>query len=421
MLAGQGCFNLTRLSPEHELILACARSSLDDRQTSKAEHLLLEPLDWSQLISLTNRHLVTPLVFHYLDSAGLSDALPRNIYERMRHFTVANLARNMQRYAELDRILDSFKVSSIPVVILKGAALAKTVYADVSLRQFGDIDVLIPRDRLASARQIMVESGYTLLKDNYPVPDYLNEELGCEWTYYNSTTVIEIHWNLLDLKAPFQFNPVGMIARSVPLQLDHHEALSLCPEDEIIHLCIHQYKHHWQQLRDLCDVAELLRYHGSSFDWDTTLARSSEVGADRCLYYTLLLSKRLLDAPMPDDILLALSRRVNPGIISKSFFDMIEKNALSFDSPHGLWPLLLVKGFSSKFQLIKETVSHQKTEPVEISEEPANNNKGLLQTPAQFFSQKFRSLMAYRNLAGQLIVNLTRNIACKNPFSRRHD
>ncbi|MBI5870706.1 MAG: nucleotidyltransferase family protein [Actinobacteria bacterium] len=392
---------------------------MDDSQTFKAKRLLQEQIDWPRLLDLTNRHLVTPLVFHYLDSAGLVDAVPPDILARMRHFTVANLARNMQRYAELNRILDSFTASDIPVVVLKGAALAKTVYADESLRQFGDIDVLIPRDGLARAKAIMIESGYTLLKDNYPVPDHLNEELGCEWTYYNSTTVMEIHWNLIDLKAPFNLDPPGMIERSIPLLLNDHKALALSPEDELIHLCIHQYKHHWQQLRDLCDISELLRYHDVSLDWSQTLVRSSEVGADRCLFYTLLLSKRLLDAPVPDDVISILSQRVSPGVISRSIFDLIEKSTLTFDSPHGFWPLILVKGFSAKVQLVRETFIHENNIGEGKTEEPSDKNKNILQTPTRVVLRMVRSLMAYRNLVWILFVNLSRNVSKKFPASRR--
>ncbi len=49
-----------------------------------------------------------------------------------------SLARNMILFDELNRVLKAFNEAGIEVIVLKGAALAQTVYPDIALRPMGE-------------------------------------------------------------------------------------------------------------------------------------------------------------------------------------------------------------------------------------------------------------------------------------------
>jgi len=55
--------------------------------------------------------------------------------------TQHTLARNLLLYHELPRILKV--LSPLPVIVLKGAALAATIYHRIGLRTMGDLDLLV--------------------------------------------------------------------------------------------------------------------------------------------------------------------------------------------------------------------------------------------------------------------------------------
>jgi len=51
-------------------------------------------------------------------------------------------ARN---YAELGQLLRSLKDRGVEVIVLKGAALAETVWKNIALRPMADMDLLVDR------------------------------------------------------------------------------------------------------------------------------------------------------------------------------------------------------------------------------------------------------------------------------------
>jgi len=86
----------------------------------------------------------------------------------------------------------------IPVVILKGAALATTIYPNPALRPLSDIDLLIPRQHLEPAVQALKSLGY---REPYPE---MAPELNRAIHYHThlrggpqQSVAVELHWNLV--------------------------------------------------------------------------------------------------------------------------------------------------------------------------------------------------------------------------------
>ena len=71
------------------------------------------------------------------DGGGLG-ALPAAAAARLRAAYAAVLAANLSRYARLDAILDAARAERLPLVVLKGAALGRTLYGDPGVRAMVD-------------------------------------------------------------------------------------------------------------------------------------------------------------------------------------------------------------------------------------------------------------------------------------------
>jgi len=396
------------LSDEQLLIAYSSRVVLTDREKSIVERLLRQDLDWDEVLTLSRRHLVTPLMYNALSASSLLEYVPQGIREKMHRNTTGNLARNMQKRAELLRVLSALEDKGVKTVVLKGNALVHTIYGDESLRVFGDIDLLVPRGRLEAAKTVMAEMGYSTIAGVYPVPDDQNEELGCEWTYVGPAGIIvEIHWDLLDRKSSFAIAPQELIDRSEAFDLDGREAYSLSTEDLLIHLCIHQFKHHWEQLRDLCDVNEIIRQ--GEVDWDVLLSRSALTGADRCVYYTLRLAGEFLETPVPDNVFRTFESRVRPGVVSRSVFDLVKRSVLAHEAPHGFWPVILVEGSGKKLSVIYETLLLQSRSAA--APEAGESGPPQRRSPMKVITESVRSVVGYRHLVYQLVSSLLRNLA----------
>lgn len=396
---------LAGLSPEQKILALCSRLTLTSEQRQLAEEILGGPVNWIELFNLSQRHLVTALLYRGLTSGGLDGNMPADIRKRMHDSAAKNLARNMQKRSSLLKILNRLERQDIETVVLKGNALVHTIYHDESLRTFTDIDLLIPRSSLPAAKAVMIELGYRLATGIYPVADELNEEQGCEWTYVDGDGVIvEIHWDLLDRQSPFSTDPAALIERSVPFLLDGRPVQALTVEDELVHLCIHQFKHHWQRLRDICDINEIASQ--TEVDWSAVLERSRESGADKCMLYTLMFAKDILDSPVPSPVIEQLWRRVNPGIAARSIFDLIEKNFISYKSPHGFWPVILVDSAKEQIKIIRDNTRKQ------LGKNRGRTNQETSGAPRlPVLREILASILSYRHLLAQLLGSLVKNTA----------
>ena len=70
------------------------------------------------------------------------------------------LARTLWLQEHLAAFLRACAEASLPVVVLKGAALGETVYPRLGLRDFRDLDILIRPADAARARAILESLGY---------------------------------------------------------------------------------------------------------------------------------------------------------------------------------------------------------------------------------------------------------------------
>jgi hypothetical protein len=134
--------------------LLAARGEDDQGDASDAAAHILGPSCadrphgfWEQLAEETEFHGVTPLLAPViLAGAGpTSGAIP----DPARRIFVALASRHRRaaaaREAGIDRLLNAFAAAGLPMLLLKGAALAHSLYASPEFRAAADIDILIDR------------------------------------------------------------------------------------------------------------------------------------------------------------------------------------------------------------------------------------------------------------------------------------
>ena len=119
------------------------------------------PEDWRLLAATARREGVAPLLYYALKETEWPANVPPDVQADLRQAYYATTARNLLVYRELSRILAALSASlPLPVVVLKGAALAATLYPSIGLRPMGDLDLLVPKDRLDQAVAAIRALGY---------------------------------------------------------------------------------------------------------------------------------------------------------------------------------------------------------------------------------------------------------------------
>ncbi len=287
------------LSPETALLLACARTRRSARDAHVLRTLACQEPDWERLIGAAARHGVLPLVHAHL---GTVEAVPEQTRETL-HLLASRIARhNLMLTGVLRDVLDLFEREGLPAIPYKGPVLAASVYENVALRPFSDLDVLVHPEDAPRARTILSAAGFRFVPEAPGLDEATALRLGREYRFERAPGVIlEVQWRVVSASdgwRRFSLAPVWTRLRTTTLTGRTIPALG--NEDRLAVLSLHGAHNQWVRLKWIVDVAEILR--GAALDWDTLLSNAERWGIRRPGLLGLSLAHDLLDAPLPDGI-----------------------------------------------------------------------------------------------------------------------
>ena len=290
-------------SPKRKLLLASARSKLTPEGRRRIADLADSDLDWDRLATVSYAHGIAPLIYHSLVESDAIGVVPAAVAQKLRNSYYANAARNSLLYDDLKKLLLALRQEEIDVIVLKGAALAETVYSHRALRPMSDIDLLVRKGQLSKVESKLLDIGY--LFDGHGKAKEFYLEHRYHWVFAKRSDIsIEIHWHIKRPERPFSIDIDGFWERAQWTKIAGVGALVLSPEDLMLHLCQHFWKHNLAGgIRPLCDIAENTSYYGDGIDWTKIANISSEWGMNAGSYLVLSLARELLDAPIPKGFL----------------------------------------------------------------------------------------------------------------------
>ena len=297
------------LSPEFRLATACAIWPPSDRRTEAIHNATARPLDWSRFLRAADRHQIIGLVHHGLTHArpDVPTAILRDIEKK----AMALIRENLEMARESLRLQSLFDDADLPVLFIKGAALAVLAFGNLGLRNGQDIDLLVPHERLPEATALILRAGYSRVD---PPPDIsdtklrlimpLRKDLG----FINQATGvrIELHWRLFLNPHAMDDSSFRTMSRVVLLS-GTAGVRTLGDEDLFAYLCMHGALHWWNRLKWLADLNALLACtpeHGIE-----RLLQSAEArGVGRAAAQALLLCRTLLQTPLPASLMATLDK-----------------------------------------------------------------------------------------------------------------
>ena len=286
---------LQPIDPDIELLCYCVRMTVDRATEQKIQDRVNQDINWEKLLQLASRHRVLPLLFQTLN-ATCPESVPAEIQAELnRNFQVTAL-NNLLLTQELLKLLKNFDRHHIPVIPYKGVVLAASIYQNLGLRQFADIDLwAAPEDRTQVTHRLQ-EMGYELTKD-------LDWE--CDFTNPQTGVTIDLHWHLMPAHFHFGMTFEDVRSRLQPIQLADSAVLHFAPEDLFILLCVQFGKDCCtsQQLRlaQICDISELLN-RTTHLDWDWIFNEAKSLGMERLIRLSLHVVDQLLATPLTQQV-----------------------------------------------------------------------------------------------------------------------
>lgn len=98
--------------PEVNVLLDCARTCLDAERRSRIKSLISKNINWTYLLRIARGHGVMPLLYRTLNST-CSDALPKEILQKLRQHFYDNTGHNLFLTKELIKVVELFDAHGI--------------------------------------------------------------------------------------------------------------------------------------------------------------------------------------------------------------------------------------------------------------------------------------------------------------------
>ncbi|MBQ8188157.1 MAG: nucleotidyltransferase family protein [Lachnospiraceae bacterium] len=272
-------------------LVSGTQPDLDSSQLTELAQLLFAHRCYHLLSLLKQPHPYT----QYLNTHNLLNRL--NVQERFR---------------ACQPLFQAFADVSLPYAVIKGAVLSATAYGNPYRRASGDIDLLLHRRHIDTAKQLLTANGFRqghVTKDG--IQPFTRAELLFHSTASHQTAPfvkatgnrlcpyvevdvnLDILWGESDRKADMDF----VLSQTMQTTVCDTSVRKLLPEMEFISLCLHHYKdmnsiyllsHGSLNLRLFCDI--YYYFKNGELNWDRITALCDSMGVAEyvyyCLYYT---------------------------------------------------------------------------------------------------------------------------------------
>jgi len=252
-------------------------------------------------------------------------------------------AISAEQFINVGTVIELLQSNDIDPVLLKGASFATRYYPEPHLRVMGDIDLLLPQDRISEAQNILMRKGFEKLE---PVPgmDYETHIHSAPLFHPDRNFWVELHRSLLSetfsasQEMPLDLSTVDDEVESFDLGELH--AKRFRTEFELVYLAAgwcsdltHGFAKTGLQ-RSLFDCTLILKTGEDRLNWNDILKWSNATLLGASLYILLSFLKRIGVFADSDNHCEVLGRQQNyvNAVSLRLMHNRIERHLVRFGS-----------------------------------------------------------------------------------------
>ncbi len=246
----------------------------------------LSAADWGKLYALAKRQSLSGALHAVVGKGEMPDAV-RDRLRRDAFLTLANYETQQQVLRELTDTLTAAKTAHL---VFKGA-VTRRYYRDPAMRSMGDIDAAIRESSRPLADAALTAAGFEVSKKQPAV-----------WVYTRRGTIVEVHTELK------RYNTFRQTAEAyedfwVDTRLQNGTTHHFSDEAEAAYTLSHMAAHFCGGgcgLRQLMDVAVLLKRFPDAALWQGVITRLEPLGTDRFARHMLWLCETWFGVEAPE-------------------------------------------------------------------------------------------------------------------------
>ncbi len=250
-------------SREDRLLLYCCG-------TKKGNPPELRDINWNIFLEKARNEGISPLVFSRLPELAKHYNIPEYVAEELKKDYYLSATRNVLLFEELKKVLGLFNQSKLQIIVMKGAALAETVYGNLALRPMSDVDLLVKKENLHQIDELLKTLGYSPADRSVDDVDFTSTYL-TTLDYRSSaknSLSFHVHWHFVNSTIPNEsyINHIKMDdiwQDAVKTNIADIETWVMSPHHLIIHLSEHALRvtHSLSKLSYFCDIDRAINYY----------------------------------------------------------------------------------------------------------------------------------------------------------------
>jgi hypothetical protein len=225
--------------------------------------------------------------------------VPAPVREEIKRSAQTQAMQTLMLAGETVSLSRRLERAGIPVIVLKGAALAMRAYGELALRPQNDVDLLVHARDVDRAMTELAAAGYSRVYDLAPGQDAAFREIEYHYSMVNAAgTSVELHWGIIKRQFGLSVREELWWSGTQRVAVGGAEVMTLSNELTLIYLAIHGGKHEWPQLRWIGDIAAVERLR--PMDWEFVRRTSASLGTLRMTALALALANAIAGAPLPE-------------------------------------------------------------------------------------------------------------------------
>ena len=260
--------------------------------------------EWLVLLPHLQTHRIAPLIYWKFAHCPAALHPPEPVASHLRKTFLLGQVRIFRIERQLFEITEAFNRWGIPFLVLRGPALAWSVYPDTAIRPFSDLDLLVDPRNYKKARETLHRLGY---KERFKrFEDF--KDFDCEETFLHVSgsikySVVDLHWELhrfFGNQRSSKFEE--LYSRSIEIKVNEFIFHTLHPFDALIQASLHMFLTHIRELRLIWvyDVARIARELKTLKDWELLNETSQTQGAQLSLTHSLKLAHLWTGLSLPN-------------------------------------------------------------------------------------------------------------------------
>jgi hypothetical protein len=284
--------------------------------------------DMAALVALGTRHGVASLLAERLQ--GRADLNPDRTLQTLRLIRQVNALRNEYLSARLIELTEEFERFGIELLVVKGPVLAQLAYADAGIRTYCDLDLLVNRRDILRAFALLQRHGHVanghIAK---AIASGFFQAVESNFTHPMTGVNVDLHWDLSPDYYPFGPTTSELWARAITIPFGGVTVRTLSHEDHLLYLMVHNARHGWASLSQVCDVAGFISR--VALNWDTVRERAARTRCRTMLHIGLLVAAGLLGVKLPAAVLDDIRADRRSCLVSSQ----IKRNLITSDGASG--------------------------------------------------------------------------------------